>query len=200
MLRKSFLLTTVLFLLTALPALAKIGVGINNGKIYVTEKLKPGAIYNLPDFIVFNTGTDVSDYTISIKYNMAQTEARPDPSWFKLSPQTFTLSPHETKHVKATLTIPFNAPPGDYFAYIEASPVTGILRGVTAISVAAASKLYFTVIPANIQSALYYRLVSIFTKYAPWSYIIVSSVIIILIGFAIGKKFKLKFRNPIEKK
>jgi hypothetical protein len=171
---------------------ASIGVGISNGKIVVTEKLKPGAIYNLPDFVVFNTGTEITDYGVGIKYDKKQAQLKPESSWFKFSPQTFPLAPKASQNVKASLVIPLNAYPGNYFAYIEAHPIVSTLQGTTSVGVAAASKLYFTVIPSNTVTAVYYRIISLLTQYAPWDYIVISSILIILISLLIGKKFKIQ--------
>src|SRR6185503_8498684 len=114
------------------------------------------------------------------------------------SPDHFTLPPHGTKSVTATLQLPLNAQPGNYFSYIDAHPIVGTMRGITTIGIAAGSKVYFTVIPANTLSAIYYRLFSLFTEYAPWSYIIVSSIVIIALGYFFGRKFKINI--GIQKK
>ena len=41
--------------------------------------------------------------------------------------------------------------------------------GLTAINVAAATKLYFTVSPANIFQGIYYKIISLWKEFEPWS-------------------------------
>lgn len=148
---------------------AKIGVGVGTGKIQVNEKLKPGIIYNLPDLVVFNTGDEASSYEVDVAYHEKQPQLAPDQSWFIFSPQKFYLEPSQSKSINVKLNLPVNAKPGDYFAYLEGQPAKKAASGTTSVGVAAAAKLYFTVEPANILLGLYYKLISLWNVYSPWT-------------------------------
>lgn len=185
------ILLTTLLLLVPRTAFADVGVGVGNGKIDVKEKLKPGVIYKLPPLNVFNTGTVTSDYTVLVTFNEAQAQKKPDPSWFHFTPEKFTLQSGKSQKVTMSLQLPFSVFPGDYFAYIEARPLTQSPSGITTIGVAAASKLSFTVIPSNVFEAVYYRVLALFITYAPWSYIIVAALLATLIIWLLSKKINL---------
>ena len=87
--------------------------------------------------------------------------------------------------------------PGDYFCYLEAHPIIKARPGTT-IGVAAATKTYFTVAPANIWQAIYYKTSSYFAMNAPWSYIVLA-VVITAIFLAIIRRF-FSFKINIRKK
>lgn len=152
-------------------ASATIGVGIGSGKIVVQEAVLPGGIYNLPSVPVLNTGDEPSQYAMDIEYLQGQQQLQPPESWFSFDPATFSLDPSKVQTVKITLSVPVNAKPGDYFAYIETHPVVAEKVGVSRVGIAAAAKLYFTVAPANIFQGMYYRALAFLTQYAPWTYI-----------------------------
>jgi len=193
-----FLLALMASLMVAAPgAFAGVGVGVNLGKIEIDEPLKPGGIYNLPAIGVINTGDEPGDYELEITYHQDQPEMRPSGEWFSFSPAAFHLEPGESESVGVKLALPVNMRPGDYFAYIEAHPVVVSGPGTT-IGIAAATKTYFEVEPANIWQAVMWRVYSLFTVYAPWSYV----VLIVVIGaalIAIFQKF-FKFQIGIAKK
>jgi len=159
---------SIILFISPINVLAKIGVGVGTGKIQVDEKLKPGIIYNLPSLAVINTGNEPSDYVVSISFQQDQPEIKPDQNWFVFTPSKFYLQPGEVKNVSIKLNLPLKVIPGDYFAYLEAQPVKRVENGKTSIGVAAAAKLYFTVVPANILQGIYYKVVSLFKVYAPW--------------------------------
>jgi len=50
-----------------------IGVGVGTGKIQVDKPLKPGSVYIVPPLTVMNTGSESSEYTVSIDYSGNQT-------------------------------------------------------------------------------------------------------------------------------
>ena len=152
-------------------SLAGIGVGVNLGKIEIDEPIKPGGIYNFPSIGVINTGSEPADYELAITYHQDQPEIRPLQEWFSFSPSSFRLEPGESQNVAVKLTLPTKTKPGDYFAYLEAHPVIKAGPGTT-IGVAAATKTYFSVAPANILQAISYRVSSFFAIYAPWTYIV----------------------------
>lgn len=148
--------------------LARIGVGVGVGKIQVDEDLRPGVIYNLPPVTVLNTGDEASDYELSIEYHEKQPQLRPKEEWFIFSPSDFYLEPGGAQQVDIKLNLPLKMEPGDYFAYVEAHPTKKAVNGQTRIGVAAATKLYFTVVPANFIQGIYYKIVSFWRVYSPW--------------------------------
>lgn len=182
---------------------AKIGVGVGTGKIQIDEQLNPGAIYELPILTVLNTGDEESNYKVLVTYHSDQPELCPSESWFIFSPRKFYLRPGEVQVVKIKLNLPLRIKPGDYFAYLEAQPLktSQSAKGMS-IGVAAAAKLYFTVIPANAFQAMHYKLVSFWEVYSPWP----QRVLFLLAGILIIgllKKFlniKVDLKKPVDKK
>jgi len=204
--KKIIILILTIFLIAPLVALAGVGVGVNLGKINIDEPLKPGGIYNFPSIGVINTGDESGDYELAVTYHQDQAELRPAQEWFSFSPAAFQLEPGQSQSVAVQLTLPMRVKPGDYFAYLEAHPVKKAGPGTT-IGVAAATKAYFTISPANIWQAAYYKTSSLFVLYAPWTYIVLSVIlaaIIILLfkkyfTFQIGISRKGKERKEEEK-
>ena len=147
---------------------AAIGVGVGTGKIRVQDKLKPGIIYELPPLTVINTGDVPSDYEVNVSYHEKQPERRPPEDWFIFSPKKFYLKPKQVKIVSIKINLPIQAVPGNYFAYLEGHPYKKSTSGNTTIGIAAAAKLYFTVVPSNVLSAMYYKAVSFWDVYSPW--------------------------------
>lgn len=182
---------------------ARIGVGVANGKITVTQKLKPGIIYNLPPFTVVNTGDEESDYEVAITYNEKQPQRKPPESWFLFSPQSFRLKPGKVQVVDVKINLPFTTQPGDYYAYLEAHPVKKEQAGKTSINIAAASKLYFTIVPANIFAAIYYKAVSFWEIYRPLPQIALLVFGVIALFFLAKRflniKIQVKDNEPLEK-
>ncbi len=164
------ILLVLIFLFLFLPGsvLATIGVGVGSGKIQVESKLKPGIIYELPPLTVLNTGDEQSDYEVTIEYHEKQSQLRPSRSWFSFVPQKFSLDPGKSQIVNIKLNLPVMTEPGDYFAYLEGHPVKKTQSGNTSVGVAAAAKLYFTVIPGNVFEGIYYKGLSIWKVYSPW--------------------------------
>jgi len=193
-----FLLFAV-FLTEPILALAKIGVGVGIGKIYVDQPLKSGLIYTLPTFVLVNTGDEPSEYGVQIVFHENQKEMRPAKEWFKFEPSQFYLEPGQSQLVQIKLTLPImGAEPGDYFAFLQGRPLQKTETGMTSIGVAAATKLYFTVAPANIFVGIYYRIASLATLYSPWSYV-VSAIVIAALLIAILRRF-ISFNIGIRKK
>lgn len=200
--KKSIFLLVALSLFFPLFSLATIGVGVLTGKIVVDQELNPGVIYNLPDLVVVNSGDEASDYSVTIQHRENQPELKPGKDWFSFEPKQFHLEPGKTQVVNIRLTLPVTgAKPGDYFALVQAYPVKSAVETAGAtISVAAAAKLYFTVSSGNIFIASYYRVVSFFETYSPWSFIvtgILAFIVLVLVlrrfvSFNIGVKVKKK--------
>lgn len=199
---KSLLLAFLLFIVFPTSVFARIGVGVGTGKIQVEDKLKPGIIYNLPSLVVINTGDVASDYEVVISYLSGQPQLLPPQNWFIFSPQKFHLGPGKVQAVKIKLNLPIRTPPGNYFAYLEGHPFKTISGGgSTSIRVAAAAKLYFTVVPANIFSAIYYKIVSFWNVFAPWPQR-AAIVIGVLLALVIVKKYfniQINVKKPHDK-
>jgi P pilus assembly chaperone PapD len=187
------LIITVLFLISPILSNARIGVGVGAGKIQLDEELKAGGVYQLPSLPIFNTGDKTSDYEVTIEYHENIPQLRPEREWFSFSPQSFTLEPGKIQNVDIVLTLPLEIQPGEYFAYLEGHPTKKDVNGSTVISIAAATKLYFTVAPANIFEGIYYRVSGLFVYFMPWSMIVLVSIILILLIVFLRKKFSFNF-------
>jgi len=189
----------------ALPSLAfaRVGVGVNLGKIEIDEPLRPGGIYNFPSIGVINTGDEPGEYEFAVTYHQDQPEQRPGQEWFVFTPSSFHLEPGESQAVAVKLALPVRMRPGEYFAYLEAHPVIKAGPGTT-IGVAAATKTYFTVEPANMWQAILWRVSTFFAVYAPWTYVslaIVAAAVVITIfrrffAFRIGIRRKDNAPQP----
>ncbi len=197
------ILRTCLALVFLIPAaaLANLGVGVGTGKIVMDAPLRPGGVYVLAPVMVLNTGDQVSGYAVAVAYNEIQPELKPNASWFRFSPDRFDLAPGKARPVTTTLSLPVNAPPGKYFAYLEAHPVLPEQAGLSHVGIAAAAKLYFTIAPANIVQGMYYRILSILATYAPWTYVglIILAVVVV---FSILRRFvslNISFRKRSSK-
>lgn len=185
-----FLLTIVLVF--PLIVFAGIGVGVGAGKIKVDEPLKPGGTYEFPLLPVFNTGDEPADYGIRITYHAEQTQFKPAEAWFNFNPSSFHLEPGKSQSVAIKLTLPVKTKPGDYFGYLEAHPIIKAGAAGTSVGIAAATKLYFTVIPANIFQGIYYRFISIYTRYHPWDTIVLAIIFAAVLIFLFRKRFKIQ--------
>jgi len=193
---RKFIFGAFAALFLVVPAIAfgavGVGVGVGIGKVVIDKPLKAGGIYSLPDLPVLNTGDERGDYQASIQYLEGVPQMWPPREWFSFSPETFSLDPGGVQQVKVTLTIPLHTTPGDYFAYLEAHPIKKSVAGQTSIGVAAAAKLYFTVAPANIFEAIYYRITSLYSRYHPWDTIALGLIALILIVRFFAKRFKFQ--------
>ena len=187
-----FVLFAVLFLFVPIVVFGRIGVGVGIGKIQVDEPLKPGIIYDLPSLPVLNTGDEPGEYEVSVEYHEGVPQIRPDREWFHFEPQSFHLESGGVQTVKITLTLPAKTQPGDYFAYLEGHPVKKSEVGQTSVGVAAAAKLYFTVAPANIFQGIYYRFISLYSRYHPWDTIVLVIIILAILITIFRKKFKIQ--------
>lgn len=190
-----FVLVSALVL--PLMVLGGIGVGVGTGKIVVKDILKPGVIYNLPIFTVLNTGDEPSDYAVEITTDLNQPQLKPLNEWFSFSPARFHLEPKKSQPVVITLTLPMKIEPGDYFGYVDAHPVVEAGPG-TSVGISAASKLYFSVAPANLWQAIIFRISSFWARYTPWNWVILATVLgaIIIVSF----KRRFAFQIGIRKK
>jgi hypothetical protein len=197
--RRFSLLAIVLagMLLLCLPAadiLAQVGVGITPGIIRVDEPLLPGGRYNLPSLQVVNTGNVSSDYGVELASMAEQEGLQPPADFIVLSPTSFHLEPGANQVVSLSLDIPLKAKPGDYLAYIEAHPVATGAGGGMQIGVAAATKLYFTVKPANVFVAIANSIANFFTRNAPGSYIALGVIVLGLLIFFLRRRIRIDIR------
>lgn len=170
---------------------ARIGVGVNTGKIQVDEKLKSGMIYKLPSITVINTGDEPAEYGTSVAYHQDQTELLPDKNWFIFTPSSFHLEPGKAQLVDIKINLPIKTEPGDYFAYLEGHPIATVKKGNTTLGVAAAAKLYFTVVPANIFYGIYYKITTFFNVYSPWPQRALIAIAVIAVLIFIKKNFNI---------
>lgn len=186
----SFLI--IVFFVFPFAVFARVGVGVATGKIQVEEALKPGSTYELPPLTVLNTGDVSSEYEVAVTYHQDQSELIPPEEWFSFEPSQFSLKPGEVKSVEIKINLPVKAPPGKYFAYLEGHPIKKSNAGSTNIGIAAAAKLYFTVSPANIIQGIYYKVISIWEKYSPWTNIIAAGLIVIISTRLFKRFFSVK--------
>ncbi|MDD5720828.1 MAG: hypothetical protein PHT16_00040 [Candidatus Pacebacteria bacterium] len=193
-----FFIFLALILILPMAVFAKIGVGVGLGKIHLDEPLRAGGIYNLPSLPVLNTGDEPSDYAVGVDYFQDQETRsdmglRPAAEWFHFEPQSFHLEPGNVQMVKITLTLPTkDIKPVNYFAYLEAHPVKKSEAGVTAVNIAAATKLWFTVAPSNIFQGIYYRFITLYSHYHPWDTIVLAVIFVAALLRFVSKKFKFQ--------
>ncbi len=197
-----FFVIFLTFFVFPLPVFSNLGVGVATGKIVVEDKLRPGMIYNLPPLTVLNTGDEEAEYEAGVAYHEKQSELQPNEKWFDFSPKKFFLKPGESQKVEIKLNLPVRAEPGDYFAYLEGKPLKKSESGKSTIGIAAAAKLYFTVLPANPILGAYYKAVSLWKINQPWSarFAIIIGVAILysLLNRFLG--FQISFGKKKEKK
>lgn len=192
---------TVLFCVLLAPTFvfSKIGVGMGAGEIRVTEQIKPGGVYTLPSLRIFNTGDEVTTYGMNVAYHQDNPELRPEKEWFKFEPPTFTLNPGDSQEVLVTMFVPVKTEPGDYFAFVESGPVAENGPG-TSVGVAVATKLYFTVVYANLWQGITYRVAAFFATNAPWSWVVLGITLLSIFGFVFSRffSFNISFRKSGE--
>ncbi len=170
--------------------LAKVGVGMGAGEIRVTEDIRPGGIYKLPSLRVFNTGDETATYGMNVAYHQDNPQFRPAITWFTFEPETFTLEPGQSEEIAIAMTVPVKALPGDYFAFLESRPVQTQTEG-TSVGVAVATKLYFTIVPANLWQAFLYRTTAFMHAYAPWTWIVLGVVLFAAVVYFFTRFFSL---------
>ena len=175
------------------PCGARVGVGVGTGEITVNEPLMPGGTYKISSMSVHNTGDEASNYTVNVMYLYEQKELRPPKEWMVFEPETFYLEPNDRKIVEIRLNIPLDAEPGKYFCFLEAHPITE--GGGFRIGVAAATKLYFSVKPANILAALVHRASLFMAETAPASYLVILAVLIIVTVMVLRKYISIEVRR-----
>jgi hypothetical protein len=185
-----------LSLLFAGSASADVGVGVSLGRIEITDQLLAGRDYRLPALGVLNTGDEPGTYEVAITYRADQQQRRPSEKWFELEPRRFHLDAGSSQNVEVRLVLPDGVDPGDYFAYLEARPVSegsGVRVGV-----AAATRVTFTVKPSSWWQAQQIKMNRWLDETEPWSYIIPGSLIGGLLFMKLSRH--VRFRSPIERR
>lgn len=199
--KKLLYLLTLFVLLVPDLTLARIGVGVGNGKFILNEPLKAGKTYQLPPLSVINTGDEPASYEVEVTYHVDQKEMWPPREWFHFEPKIFDLEPGRARTVEIRVDLPIKAVPGDYFAFLEGHPIDKSVQtasGSARIGVAAAAKLYFSVAPSNVFQAIYYKVTSFFVKTSPWSQIIIGVIVLAFMVVFVRRNFK--FNITIGKK
>lgn len=180
--------------LPAIDVQAQLGVGIMPGIIQVDEPLLPGGRYDLSSLQVINTGNVSTDYGVEPASEAEQEELQPPADFIILSPTSFHLEPGASQLISLSLDIPLKAKPGDYLAYIEAHPVATAGGGGTQIGIVAATKLYFTVRPANAFVAITNSIANFLTRNAPVSYIVPGVIVLGLLVFFLQRRIRIDIR------
>ena len=195
----------ILIILTALVFLcfgvreveAGAGIAVSPGTIRVEEPLFPGAYYNLPSLQVTNNGDEPSDYGVVLAKVAGLKELSPPAEFIDFKPNSFYLEPGASQVVSLGLSLPTDAKPGDYLAYVESHPVAPEGKGIR-IGIAVATKLYFTVKPANMWVATWTVITTFLATRAPVSYIILYTILgLIILGiitFLVRKYLNLEFK------
>jgi hypothetical protein len=197
----SFIFLPLFLLVFASKVTAKLGVGVGTGKIQVDEELRAGMIYELPNLSVFNTGDEPSYYEVSIDFRSGQKQLKPKREWFVFSPKQFYLEPGDAKSVEVSLKLPLKGvEPGDYFCFLLGRPVVNDVSDTTGVGIAAAAKLYFTVKPANVLSATYYRLLHFWQDYYPWTAIVSGTIAGLIVLVILWKILGISINVRTEKK
>lgn len=192
---RALLLPFVAFicLVTTLPpAHADVGVGVSLGTIKVDDALTPGGHYRLPTLSVLNTGSDPAQFEVVVSFAADQREKRPAQEWFAFAPQRFPLAPADSQAVAISLDLPASAEPGDYFAFLEAHPIAE--RQGVSIGVAAATKLSFSIKPANVLQAWLFRFSQLIDESQPWSSVIAVAVLAFLAVRTVGRYLRIGLR------
>ena len=183
----------LLFLFLVPLIYASVGVGVGTGKISLDKALKPGLTYDLPPITVYNTGDEPSNYYVSTEFSTKEGKLESNKEWYVFTPKKFYLEPNETQIIEIKLRIPIKGSiPGDYFAYLTAQPEKSMDQGSASVGVAAATKLYFTVSPANIFQAIFYIISDFVVRYKPWSIIIPLLLLLFILWKFLKKKFKIQ--------
>ena len=187
----------VLILTTSIAG-ADTGVGVTLGRIDLNSKLSPGGSYTLPKIGVLNTGSDAGDYVVDVTYLAEQNEKRPPANWFSFEPRQFHLDQGSSKNVEVHLTLPTHAEPGTYFAFIEAHPQDSG-DGVS-VSVAAATKLSFSVKPTSWLAAQRLRFNRFLDDNQTWLWLLAAAALGALGVWSVRRYLPYRIRSPFERK
>lgn len=196
-----FLLGLLILSSLILPAQATLGVGIATGAIRIDEDLMSGMSYKLPSLTIMNTGDETATYGMNVAYHDDQKEHLLPSNWLTFTPSSFLIEPGGSQIVEVQLKIPLtDVIPGDYFCYLEGYPKTDVTSGETSVGIAAAAKLYLTIAPSNIFQAIYYKTLSIWEIFYPWSLVVLIAVTLIIIVTIFKKLFNFELNIKRKEK
>ena len=171
----------------AAPASASRGVALDIGRLDISQKLTPGAVYRLPSIGVRNPGTEVTSYRIVVTHVEGQAGKPIPASWFRFTPDHVTLKPGRTKKVQARLSLPSGADPGDYEGLIAAQIVT---KGKGAqIGAAAAARVTLSVEASTWLSGQWYRLRTFLSGNQPWTWLVPALLLLALAAAQARRRF-----------
>lgn len=188
--RVTSLLAACGLLVAATPALASKGAAIDVGRIDIEQALTPGGSYILPTIGVRNPGTERTRYTMVANALEDPEREAPPAEWFRFDPEELTLSPGETRPVRARIVLPTGADPGDYVALVGAQIVAG--GGGAQVGAAAAARTTFRVEPASTLEAWWLKTKAFFSDHAPWSYVIPLVVFLALVASRVRRRFEFR--------
>ncbi len=171
----------------------QVGVGIMPGIIKVDKGLLPGGQYKIAPVQVVNTGNISSQYELIITRMARQEELQPPAEFVSFSPRIFTLEAGKSRTIDLNLNIPANATAGNYLAYVEARPVSTEAGGMT-IGIAAATKLYFTVLPADMLQSFAADIGRFFGRTSPFSYIVLGLLAVAVFAFLFRRYIRLDIK------
>ncbi len=179
------------------PAFADPGVTLGIGKLIMNVPLRAGGQHQLPALPVTNSGTSAGSYTVVVNTLVGQEELSPDPAWFTFLPQRFDLTPGQEQDVAVTLTLPWLLQPGVYACLLQTGPA--VAEQGAAVGVAAAARLTFTVEHGNILTATLYNVTDAIQSRAPWSYLILAGLAVVvgypLLGRVFGIRLSIEHRE-----
>ena len=173
-------------------ASASIGVGTTTPRIVIDQNVQPGGIYRLPVIPVINTGTQRTDFTVFVDRASKQSELFADPRWVTVSPGTVSLDASRSALINATISVPFLARPGNYQALIVAQPVVPGASANTP-NVQVGTKVVFRIVHSNPFAALYWRIRSLLELWAPWSYILLALLVVLLLVRYVARRYRVSF-------
>ena len=177
-------------LLAAETSSASRGVALDLGKLEIVETLTPGGGYALPPIGVRNPGDEVTSYRIVVSHVQGQSGMPIPEDWFRFEPREVTLRPGTSEKVRARLSLPTGADPGDYEGLVAAQIVT---KGEGAqVGAAAAAKVTFSVEAATLLGAWWHRIRTSFAEHTPWTWLVPATFAILLLGWQLRSRFSFR--------
>jgi hypothetical protein len=189
--RSSGLLILALALALSLAGIAHadVGVGVDLGRITVDEKLAPGGQYRLPTLTVTNPGDTAGEYRVRVTDPGEPGWAAPPEGWFRLEPARFRLDPGAAQPVQVALELPAGAEPGQYAAYLEASPVAegaGVQVGA-----AVATLVTFEVKPSSRWAAWRLQAWRVLDDHSPWPQIVAGALLLGAVAALVRRRLRI---------
>ena len=169
---------------------AAIGVGTTTPEIVIDQAVQPGGIYRLPAIPVINTGTVRSDFKVFADRASQQSVHFADPKWITVAPKTISLEAGDTGLVNATMKVPLRARPGEYQALLVAQPIA-LGAGANTPNIQVGTKVVFRIAQSNLVIALYWRIRSLLEIWAPWSYIVLATLIVLPFSFFFVRRYRV---------